>query len=154
MQYGCEGCVVEGISGWNGRHGGEKDCAVFRRHETFALAVWLIDEIFRVTLILILIDLYRCKCTKCMVVWRDYHLECQNNFIMYVQNFSLKLLVHQRKQTAFSSPTTSISSCTGKHLLSTVPHKAHKFIALGNAQFVNVTAGNNVHNNRHTVTRI
>ena len=83
VQYRCEGCVVEGISGWNGRHGGERVCAVFRRHETFCSFDMINWWSFSSNISAILTDLYRCKCTKYMVVWRDYPLQCQNNFIIF-----------------------------------------------------------------------
>jgi hypothetical protein len=57
-------------------------CAVFRSHETYCSFGMIICWRFSSDINPILIDLYQCKCTKCMVVWRDDPLQCQNNFII------------------------------------------------------------------------
>jgi hypothetical protein len=55
VQYWCDGCVVVGISGWNGDREGREFVLYSDGTRRNAVLVWLIYEIFRVELIQILV---------------------------------------------------------------------------------------------------
>ena len=151
VQYRCEGCVVEGMSGWNGRHGREREFALYSEGmRRIAFSIWLIDWVLRAKLFHILPYICQCK------VYQIYGWGGGVVMLFGLDSFSyytIIRLVHHRKHTASSSKeqivkAAQVNSCFVLWQL----HKTHKYIALGNAQFFIVTAGNNVHSNKHTVT--
>jgi hypothetical protein len=125
----------------------KKACVVFRRHKTFCSFGVINWWSFLRNNNPILIDLYQCKCTKCMVVWRDFVLQCKSNFIIFKTSHSVcrytrentMLLRHEQRIVQ----ALHVNNCLVlRHL-----HKTHKFTALANEQFFDVTASNNVHSN-------
>jgi hypothetical protein len=87
VQYRCESCAVEGISGWNGRHERRERVLYSEGKRHNIVLVWLIDGIFRAKLYKFYSISCSVKCTKFMVGWRGHAL--RPRFLFVILNNSL-----------------------------------------------------------------